>query len=76
MSLALVMALQQFDFYLTPAQFPVQVYTDHNPLVFLNKMKDKNQRLLRWNLALQSYDLCIKHIPGKENVLADALSRK
>ena len=41
-TLALVMALQHFDFYLTPAQFPVQVYTDHNPLVFLNKMKDKN----------------------------------
>ena len=29
-ALALVMALQHFDFYLTPAQFPVEVYTDHN----------------------------------------------
>ena len=27
-ALALVMALQHFDFYLTPAQFPVEVYTD------------------------------------------------
>ena len=74
-TLALVTALQHFDFYLTPTQFPVQVYTDHNPLVFLNKMKNKNQRLLRWSLALQSYDLCIKHLPGKQNMLADALSR-
>jgi len=41
----LVMALQHFNFNLTPAQFPVQVYTDHNPLVFLNKMKNKNQYL-------------------------------
>jgi len=48
-TLALVMALQHFDFYLTPTQFPVQVYTDHNPLVFLNK--NKNQRLLR-NFAI------------------------
>lgn len=75
-TLALVMALQHFDFYLTPAQFPVQVYTDHNPLVFLNRMKNKNQRLLRWSLALQLYDLCIKHLPGKQNVLADAFSRE
>ena len=75
-TLALVLALQHFDFYLTPAQFPVQVYTDHNPLVFLNRMKNKNQRLLRWSLALQSYDLCIKHLPGRRNVLADALSQK
>ena len=75
-TLALIMALQHFDFYLTPAQFPVQVYTDHNPLVFLNRMKNKNQRLLRWSLALQFYDLCIKHLPGRRNVLADALSRK
>ena len=46
-TLALVMVLQYFDFYLIPAQFSVKVYTDHNPLVFLNKMKNKNQRLLR-----------------------------
>ena len=30
--LALVMALQHLDFYLTPAQFPMK--TDHNSLVF------------------------------------------
>jgi len=42
--LALAMALQHFDFHLTPAQFPVQVYT---ALVFLNKTKNKNQHLLR-----------------------------
>ena len=75
-TIALVMALQHFDFYFTPAQFPVQVYVDHNPLVFLNRMKNKNQCLLRWSLALQTYDLCIKHIPGKGKVLADALSRE
>ena len=25
------------------------VYTDHNPLVFINCMRDKNQRLLKWS---------------------------
>ena len=38
-------------------------------------MKNKNQRLVRWSLALQEYNLDIQHIPGFENVVADALSR-
>ena len=74
-TLALVTALQHFDFYLSPALFPIQVYTYHNPLVFLAKMKNKNQHLQRWSLALQSYSLLIHHIHGKDNVVADALSR-
>ena len=58
---------------LTP--FKIKVYTDHNPLTFLKTMKNKNQRLVRWSLALQEYNLEIQHIPGSENVVADALSR-
>jgi len=74
--LAPVMALQHFYFYLTPVQFPVQMYTDHNPLGFLNKIKNKNQCLLCWSLALQSYNIRITHLPGKQNVLANALSHE
>ena len=47
--------------YMSPALIRINtVYTDHNPLV-----KNHNQRLLQWSLALQEYDLEI----------ADALSR-
>ena len=38
-------------------------------------MKNKNQRLVRWSLAWQEYNLEIQHIPESENVAADALSR-
>ena len=75
-TLALLLALQHYDFYVTAAQFPLVVYTDHNPLVFLNRLKNKNQRLLCWSLTLQGYDLDIRHIPGRDNVIADALSRQ
>ena len=73
-TLGLVLALEHFDVYLGSTPFKIKVYTDHNPLTFLKTMKNKNQRLVRWSLALQEYDLEIQHIPGSENVVADALS--
>ena len=74
-NLALVLSLQHFDVYLNTTKYTIMLYTDHNPLVFINKMKNHNQRLLRWGLLLQEYDMDIRHIKGKENVIADVLSR-
>ena len=74
-TLGLVLDLEHFDVYLGSTPFKIKVYTDHNPLTFLKTMKNKNQRLVRWSLALQEYNLEIQHIPGSENVVADALSR-
>ena len=74
-TLGLVLALEHFDVYLGSTPFKIKVYTDHNPLTFLKTMKNKNQRLVRWSLALQEYNLEIQRIPGSENVVADALSR-
>ena len=74
-TLALLLALQHFHIYLEAPVEEVLVYTDHNPLVFISQMKNKNQRLMRWSLALQEYSLKICHIKGKDNVMADALSR-
>ena len=45
-TLALVLALQYFDVCLSPAYQPLLVYTDHNPLIFLNRMKNKTRKLL------------------------------
>ena len=74
-TLALILALQHFDVYVGSATRLIVVWTDHNPLTFVARMKNKNQRLMRWSLILQEYILDIKHIRGKENVVADALSR-
>ena len=72
--LALVRALEHFEVYLLSG-FTVDVHTDHNSLVFLDRMRNTNQKLLRWAIYLQRYDLNIKHIRGVENVMADMLSR-
>lgn len=74
-ALALLLALQHFEVYLGGSDAPILVYTDHNPLVFLNRMSNTNQRLMRWSLIVQEYHLDIRHKKGADNIIADALSR-
>ena len=72
--LALILSIQHFECYLNSADH-ISVFSDHNPLTFLHKMKNNNQRLMRWCIALQPYDVIVKHIRGKDNLIADSLSR-
>ena len=72
--LSIVTAIKHFESYLYGAS-SLRIYTDHNPLTFLEKNKFANQRLLRWSLFLQPYNVTIHHIRGKDNIIADALSR-
>ncbi|XP_069993527.1 uncharacterized protein [Penaeus vannamei] len=73
--LGIINAIKKFECYLYGGAHPIQIFTDHNPLTFLEKNKYSNQRLLRWSLSLQPYHLQVKHIKGRDNVVADALSR-
>lgn len=74
-ALALLLALQHFEVYVGSSSLPVVVYTDHNPLVFLNRMRNSSHRLMRWSLLVQGFNLEIRYKKGSENVVADALSR-
>jgi transposase InsO family protein len=71
-ALALVLAVRAFRVYLAG---PIDVYTDHEPLKFINSMACSNMRLLRWAMELQPYQLSIRHVKGRDNVIADYLSR-
>ena len=73
--LSLILAFQHFEVYLASTSSPIVVFSDHNPMTFIHKMKNKYQRLLRWSLLLQEYNLDIRHIRGKDNIFPDALSR-
>ena len=73
--LSLILALQHFEVYLASSVAPIVIFTDHTPLTIIHKMKNKNQRLLRWSLMLQEHNLDIRHIEGKDNIIPDALSR-
>lgn len=51
------------------------IKTDHRPLVWLNNIKEPNSKLQRWKIKLNEFDFDIQYIKGKENVIADGLSR-
>jgi hypothetical protein len=71
--LAVVFALDKFRPYLLGTQ--TTVFTDHAALKYLLSKKETKQRLIRWVLLLQEFDLLFKDKKGVENVVADHLSR-
>lgn len=71
---AIIFALKIWRHYLNGVEF--EAYTDHQSLKYLFSQKDLNLRQRRWLELLKDYDFSINYHPGKENVVADALSRK
>src|ERR1044072_2053823 len=71
--LAIVYALEKFRSYLIGSK--VIIYTDHAAIKYLLRKPDSKPRLLRWIPLLQEFDLEIKDKSGKENLVADHLSR-
>ncbi|KAJ8869659.1 hypothetical protein PR048_028652 [Dryococelus australis] len=51
------------------------VLTDHKALCHLNTCKLLHGRITWWILASQEYNLIIEHVPGKAQIVMDALSR-
>lgn len=71
--LAIMWALQTFQNYLHGAEIINMM--DHLALTFLKMCKFVNAQLSRWILAIQYYIIKVEHLPGKQNVMADVLSR-
>ena len=69
-----MLALKHFEVYVS-GSYPVTIFTDHNPLSFLSKFRNKNRRLTRWSLQLQDLNINIQYKKGSDNKVADALSR-
>lgn len=74
--LAVCWAVKYLRPYIYGRQFKLQ--TDHQAIAWLHKKymgSDLNPKLQRWLLGLGEYNMKIDYIKGKENVIADFLSR-
>ena len=71
---AIVFALKIWRHYLYDEQF--EVFSDHKSLKYIFTQRDLNMRQRRWMEFLEDYDFTLHYHLDKENVVADALSRK
>lgn len=70
--LSIIHCLKKFRIYLVGRKFTI--VTDNKGL-FLQKCHLTNARTTRWILPLQEYNFDIIHCKGRDNIVADTLSR-
>ncbi|XP_058816579.1 uncharacterized protein LOC131679847 [Topomyia yanbarensis] len=73
--LGVLLAIEHFRHYVEGSRF--KVVTDARSLLWLFTIgvESGNSKLLRWALKIQSYDIELEYRKGKNNILADCLSR-
>lgn len=74
--LAIVTALREWKHYLLGTPHRIEVITDHKPLEWVAKQPALKDRVARWIDFLQLFNPYIHYRSGKENVVADCLSRR
>ena len=63
--------LKKFEYLLRDVHFTIR--TDHQNLLHLNQ--HASSKVLHWKWDIQQFNFQIEHIPGEENIAADAFSR-
>jgi hypothetical protein len=74
--LAVIHALTAWRHYLLGSRFKVIVRTDHKSLQHFKTQPQLSGRQSRWKDVIADFDFDIEYILGKENVVADGLSRR
>ena len=74
--LAIIRALTDWRHYLIGSPHIVTVLSDHQNLTYFRTTQKLNRRQARWSLFLSDFNLQLVHLPGKQMVQSDALSRR
>jgi transposase InsO family protein len=74
--LAIVKSLEEWRPELQRKQDRFEIYTDHKSLEYFMTTKQLTARQARWAEALSEYYFIITYRPGKDNIQADALTRR
>lgn len=74
--LAIIRSLEQWRPELEGTHSRFQIYTDHKALEYFMTTKQLTGRQARWAEALSEYYFLIMYRSGKQNVKADALTRR
>lgn len=73
---AVILSLREWSVYVRASKFkPVNIYTDHLPIVSIKLAARVNSRLLRWLDELLDYPVKLIYKKGTEHHLPDLLSR-
>jgi hypothetical protein len=71
---ALVHILETWQHYLWPKEFVI--HSDHESLKHIRGQAKLNKRHAKWVEFIETFPYIIKHKKGKNNVIADALSKR
>jgi hypothetical protein len=71
---SLVHVLEIWQHYLWPKD--IVIYSDHESLKHIRGHAQRNKRHAKWVEFIETFPYIIKHKKGKDNVIADALSRR
>ncbi|NHV87486.1 Ty3/Gypsy family RNase HI domain-containing protein, partial [Escherichia coli] len=72
--LAVIHALDSWKHYLLGTPFIIR--TDHQSIKYFMTQTKLSDKQMRWANFLSKFHFHIAHIPGKQNAVADALSRR
>ena len=71
---AVLFSCERLSHFLLGVTFTI--FTDHKSLLFLDKRTFGNAKVANWQQKLSRFQFCVQYIEGKQNVLADWLSRR
>jgi hypothetical protein len=71
---ALVRVLDVWQHYLLPKEFVI--HSNHEALKYLKSQGKLNRQHAKWIEFIETFPYVVKHKRGKDNIVADALSRR